>query len=150
MSKKKDKILENFNKLLEALKQNQQNSNVMYFKKEEYSFCPSKSLYFSQDNLKQYNDICDDILRKLEVNNLPGYSIIDVRNMTSNWLSDLLSKDHLNITKSIFREKLKLWRQEMQTNRSYIFLVSGIKIPQQPIQIDSTDYFTNTKGLDYS
>lgn len=49
MSKKKDKILENFNKLLEALKQNQQNSNVMYFKKEEYLFCPSKSLYFSQD-----------------------------------------------------------------------------------------------------
>ena len=147
MSKKKDKILENFNKLLEALKQNQQNSNVMYFKKEEYLFCPSKSLYFSQDNLKQYNDICDDILRKLEVNNLPGYSIIDVRNMTSNWLSDLLSKDHLNITKSTFREKLKLWRQEMQTNRSYIFLVSGIKIPQQPIQIDSTDYFTNTKGI---
>lgn len=26
-------------------------------------------------------------------------------------------------------------------------LVSGIKIPQQPIQIDSTDYFTNTKGI---
>lgn len=62
MSKKKDKILENFNKLFEALKQNPQNSNVMYFKKEEYSYCPSKSLYFSQDNLKQYNDICDDFL----------------------------------------------------------------------------------------
>lgn len=35
----------------------------------------------------------------------------------------------------------------MHTNRSYIFLVSGIKIPQQPIQIDSKDYFTNTKDI---
>lgn len=147
MSKRKDKILKNFNGLLEALKQNQQSSNVIYFKKEEYPFCPSKSLYFSQDNLKQYNDICNDILRKLEVNNLPGYSIIDVRKMTSNWLSDLLSEDHLNITKSVFREKLESWRQEMQTNRSYIFLVSGIKIPQQPVQINSTDYFANTNSI---
>lgn len=147
MSKKKDKILENFNELLEALKKNQQSSNVIYFQKEEYPYCPSKSLYFSQDNLKQYNDVCDDILRKLEVSNLPGYSITDVRKKTSKWLSDLLSEGHLNIDKRVFRDKLESWRHEMQTNRSYIFLVSGIKIPQQSIQIDSTDYFTNTKDI---
>ena len=147
MSKKKDKILENFNELLEALKKNQQSSNVIYFKKEEYPYCPSKSLYFSQDNFKQYNDVCDDILRKLEVSNLPGYSITDVRKKTSKWLSDLLSEGHLNIDKRVFRDKLESWRHEIQTNRSYIFLVSGIKIPQQPIQIDSTDYFTNTKDI---
>lgn len=147
MSKKKDEIIENFNELLEALKRNQQSSNVIYVKKEEYPYCPSRSLYFSQDNLKQYNDVCDGVLRKLELSNLPGYSIVDVRKMTSEWLSDLLAKGYLHIDKRGFREKLKSWRQKMHTNRSYIFLVSGIKIPQQPIQIDSKDYFTNTKDI---
>lgn len=147
MSKKKDKTLENFNELLGALKQNQQSNNVMYFRIEENPFCPSKSLYFNQNNLKQYNDICNDILRKVEEGNLPGYSIADVKKMVSNWLSDLLFKGHLNIDKRAFRDKLKSWRQEMQTQRSYIFLTSGIQIPQQPIQIDSRDYFANTKYI---
>lgn len=147
MSKKKDKTLENFNELLGALKQNQQSNNVMYFRIEENPFCPSKSLYFNQNNLKQYNDICNDILRKVEEGNLPGYSIADVKKMVSNWLSDLLFKGHLNIDKRAFRDKLKSWRQEMQTQRSYIFLTSGIQIPQQPIQIDSRDYFASTGPL---
>ena len=147
MSKKKDKTLENFNELLGALKQNQQSNNVMYFRIEENPFCPSKSLYFNQNNLKQYNDICNDILRKVEEGNLPGYSIADVKKMVSNWLSDLLFKGHLNIDKRAFRDKLKSWRQEMQTQRSYIFLTSGIQIPQQPIQIDSRDYFASTKYI---
>lgn len=34
MSKKKDEIIENFNELLEALKRNQQSSNVIYVKKK--------------------------------------------------------------------------------------------------------------------
>jgi hypothetical protein len=147
VSKKKDKTLENFNELLGALKQNQQSNNVMYFRIEENPFCPSKSLYFNQNNLKQYNDICNDILRKVEEGNLPGYSIADVKKMVSNWLSDLLFKGHLNIDKRAFRDKLKSWRQEMQTQRSYIFLTSGIQIPQQPIQIDSRDYFASTKYI---
>lgn len=147
MSKKKDKTLENFNELLGALKQNQQSNNVMYFRIEENPFCPSKSLYFNQNNLKQYNDICNDILRKVEEGNLPGYSIADVKKMVSNWLSDLLFKGHLNIDKRAFRDKLKSWRQEMQTQRSYIFLTSGIQISQQPIQIDSRDYFASTKYI---
>ena len=71
--------------------------------------------------MKQYNDVCDDILRKLEVSNLPGYNITDVRKKTSKWLSDLLSEGYLNIDKRVFRDKLQSWRQEMQTNRSYIF-----------------------------
>lgn len=147
MSKKKDKTLENFNELLGALKQNQQSNNVMYFRIEENPFCPSKSLYFNQNNLKQYNDICNDILRKVEEGNLPGYSIADVKKMVSNWLSDLLFKGHLNIDRRAFRDKLKSWRQEMQTQRSYIFLTSGIQISQQPIQIDSRDYFASTKYI---
>lgn len=147
MSKKKDKILGNFNELLKVLKQNQQSSNVMYFKKEEYPYCPSRSLYFTQKNTELYNGICDDALRKLKLSNLPGYSIIDVKKMISNWLSDLLSKGHLNIDKKAFRDKLESWRQEMQTHRSYIFLTSGIKIPRQSIKIDSRDYFTSTKYI---